>query len=163
MIKVSMIGMAAVQVMIRDLAKANKNPRSEFAIIGRRMLKMQRQHFTDKRDAEGTRWPALSKATIKARRKGPRKGEPQPLRDTGRLFNSLTSQATNIGAIVGTNVKYAATHQFGVEDRNIPARPFLFLTTGEIDILAKYLTDPLIVMHIKKHGSSGMSSVEVIA
>lgn len=74
----------------------------------------------------------------------------QILRDTGVLLNSLgpgrlTGQGTSIsysnpsgeggeehifevGAgeiIVGTNVKYASTHQHGDASRNIPARPFL--------------------------------------
>lgn len=155
--------MAAVRTVIRDLTKANKNPRREFELIGRRMLKMQRQHFKDEAGPDGTTWPELNKATIEARRKGPGKGEPKPLRDTGRLFNSLTSQATDIGAIVGTNVKYAPTHQFGAPDRNIPARPFLYLTKDETGILAKLLTDPLITLHIKRHGASGMSSVEGVA
>ena len=37
----------------------------------------------------------------------------QPLRDTGRLMNSLTREATQTEARVGTNVVYAAVHHFG--------------------------------------------------
>lgn len=37
----------------------------------------------------------------------------QTLRDTGRLFQSLTTQATDHSASWGTNVIYAAIHQFG--------------------------------------------------
>lgn len=36
-----------------------------------------------------------------------------PLRDTGRLMNSLTREATQTEARVGTNVVYAAVHHFG--------------------------------------------------
>ena len=39
--------------------------------------------------------------------------EGQPLRDTGRLMNSLTREATQTEARVGTNVVYAAVHHFG--------------------------------------------------
>ncbi len=68
------------------------------------------------------------------------------LRDTGVLLNSLSpgqlvgdsyskpsgdggldqifDLATN-GVVVGTNVLYSATHQYGDAKRNIPARPFL--------------------------------------
>lgn len=64
------------------------------------------------------------------------------LRDTGILLNSLSpgemtgseyqsstedqvfDTITN-GVIVGTNVPYAATHQYGDAKRGIPARPFL--------------------------------------
>ena len=37
----------------------------------------------------------------------------QTLRDTGRLYKSITSKAYPDRAEVGTNVKYAARHQFG--------------------------------------------------
>lgn len=68
------------------------------------------------------------------------------LRDTGVLLNSLspgqlsngnytkptgdggTNQVFDVcanGVIVGTNVIYSATHQYGDRTRNIPARPFL--------------------------------------
>ena len=89
--KVSIVGMAAVRTVVRDLTKANQNPQREFGLIGRRMLKMQREHFKDKAGPDGKAWPALSPATIEARRKGSGKGEPQPLRDTNVLFNSLSS------------------------------------------------------------------------
>jgi len=50
-----------------------------------------------------TKWKA-----IKAR-------DGQPLRDTGRLQNSITSQVSGDAVYVGTNVKYAAVHQFGAK------------------------------------------------
>lgn len=40
-----------------------------------------------------------------------RKG--QPLRDTGRLRNSITSRYTPTEAVSGTNLIYAPVHQFG--------------------------------------------------
>lgn len=36
-----------------------------------------------------------------------------PLRDTGRLMNSMTSRPTKDQVFIGTNLFYAATHQFG--------------------------------------------------
>ena len=39
----------------------------------------------------------------------------QPLRDTGRLQNSITSAVHGDTVLVGTNVVYAATHQFGAK------------------------------------------------
>lgn len=65
------------------------------------------------------------------------------LRDTGVLLNSLSPGQVSIGnseytppgdqifnltasgVIVGTNVPYAAVHQFGSKKKGIPARPFL--------------------------------------
>jgi hypothetical protein len=45
---------------------------------------------------------------------------PQPGEGGGQIFSLLAN-----GVIVGTNVKYAATHQYGDPKRKIPARPFL--------------------------------------
>ena len=71
----------------------------------------------------------------------------QPLRDTGRLRGSISPAADASGVTVGTNINYAAVHQFGATIKpkkaggrlvfpgagkmifarqvTIPARPFL--------------------------------------
>lgn len=80
-------------------------------------------------------WAGLSPLTI-ARRRG---GAGAILQDTGELKRSITATHTEDTASVGTNLKYAPTHQFGARqgefgrsDRNtplpwgdIPARPFI--------------------------------------
>jgi phage gpG-like protein len=43
---------------------------------------------------------------------------------TGRLKNSIKVKNEAEGATVYTNVPYAADHQFGIERKNLPARPF---------------------------------------
>ena len=45
---------------------------------------------------------------------------PEPDADGGQIFKTIAN-----GVIVGTNVKYAAAHNYGVPDRKLPARPFL--------------------------------------
>ncbi len=52
--------------------------------------------------------PTAWKPSERVRRKGG-----QTLRLTGRLMNSLTAFADDTGGGVGTNVKYAAIHNFG--------------------------------------------------
>lgn len=80
-------------------------------------------------------WAGLSPLTI-ARRRG---GSGAILQDTGELKRSIKATHTNDTATVGSNLKYAPTHQFGAKqgefgrsDRNtplpwgdIPARPFI--------------------------------------
>lgn len=61
-----------------------------------------------------------------------------PLVDTENLMNSITSYYDNNVAEVGTNEPYAAIHQFGGKagrgrKMDIPARPFLVLTTQDED------------------------------
>ncbi|MCR9089872.1 MAG: phage virion morphogenesis protein [Proteobacteria bacterium] len=91
--------------------------------------------FTDGRDPYGIRWEPLSEVTIASRRQR----SDVPLRDSGRLANSIQVAAIRDRVSVGTNVEYASTHQFGAKQgdfgrtrRNgpipwgdVPARPFL--------------------------------------
>lgn len=78
----------------------------------------------------------------------------QPLRDTGRLQRSITSQVQGDAVAVGTNVRYARTHQFGatilpkqakhlaaptaagglafLKKATIPSRPFLPIVAGDV-------------------------------
>ncbi|HIB69706.1 MAG TPA: hypothetical protein EYO33_32670 [Phycisphaerales bacterium] len=87
--------------------------------------------WTRKFRAEGPGWAPLSEATLLRRKK---EGEgAQILRDTGRLFQSLTDSASE-GSVfkldsttleIGTNLEYAAVHQDGSQAKNIPRRPFL--------------------------------------
>lgn len=77
----------------------------------------------------------------------------QPLRDTGRLQRSITSEVIGDAAVVGTNVRYARTHQYGAtifpvdakalrwmtprgpvfaQQVTIPARPFMPLSAGGV-------------------------------
>lgn len=49
---------------------------------------------------------------------------------TGRLRTSIATKPTekrgdSYVAKIGTNVEYAAVHEFGFPERNIPARPFM--------------------------------------
>ena len=79
-------------------------------------------------------WAGLSPLTI-ARRRG---GAGAILQDTGELKRSIKATHTEDTASVGTNLKYAPTHQFGAKMGqyghtakspipwgDIPARPFI--------------------------------------
>jgi len=102
--------------------------------IGTALVEETRTGFATSTDPYGTPWLPLKM----------RAG--QPLRDTARLMNSITHVADNEGVEVGTNVAYAATHQFGAtitpkvapwlvfqgpsgtvftKQVTVPARPFL--------------------------------------
>lgn len=100
-----------------------------------------------------------------------RKG--QPLRDTGRLRSSINAQADDSGVTVGTNVDYAAVHQFGTTIKpkkqggrlvfaggsgglifakqvTIPARPFMPLdASGAVDLPASY--QKTVINRIRAH------------
>ena len=61
------------------------------------------------------------------------------------LVDSITPDYGKDFALIGTINKYAATHNFGDESRNIPQREWLALTEGDIeeilDDIGKDLTD----------------------
>lgn len=106
------------------------------------MRKMQIDHFVQAKDSTGKSWTPLKPATLKARRKGGKTGRSAKiLQDTGRLKNSIVASSTVDRAEVGTNVIYAATHQF--RRGPIPAREFLYISDSEGTTLAKMIGDEM--------------------
>lgn len=59
----------------------------------------------------------------------------------GHLLDSIQYLVSDGQVEVGSNLIYASTHQFGDEDRNIEPRPFLGLSTANIDELDTVLDD----------------------
>ena len=66
------------------------------------------------------RWNGLSRA--KARTGADGRPPSAPLIQSAQLRNSIHDKSDASGFAVGTNVKYAATHQFGEPGRTIRAR-----------------------------------------
>jgi len=100
----------ARKVLNHVVAKA-KHPKSVMAGIGDDLAAEIRLGFAAGEDPYGEAWahPVF------------RSG--QPLRDTGRLMNSITYHADDDSVEVGTNVCYAATHQFGALIAAQPGSP----------------------------------------
>ncbi len=71
------------------------------------------ERFRQGRDPDGKRW----KTSIRAAEEGGK-----TLIRSSQLRNSIHSQSDASGFAVGTNVKYAATHQFGESGRMVRAR-----------------------------------------
>lgn len=84
-------------------------------ILGASQLQSVYKTFRDQGSPSGS-WPALSPMTI---RRNPRKYGPghKLLIDTGRLRNSITVAPRPGSVSIGTNVAYAAVHQFGSADQ----------------------------------------------
>ena len=85
--------------------------------------------FRQSRGPDGVPWEGLTRETMKRRRQGRnrdvRKGS--ILYDTGRLKDSIESTHTKSILEFGTNVEYAAYHQFG---SGRMYRPFLPVAAG---------------------------------
>ncbi len=71
------------------------------------------ERFQQSRGPSGKKW----KTSIRAASRGGK-----ALIDTSQLRNSIKSQSDETGFAVGTNVKHAATHQFGEPGRTIRAK-----------------------------------------
>lgn len=109
--------------------------------IGRVMKTDVQMNFRRGISPQGQKW-----APLKSR-------AGQPLRDTGRLMRSVDYVANRDEVVIGTNVKYGPTHQFGAVIRpkngnllrfkvgnrfvfakkvTIPARPFIGLAARQL-------------------------------
>lgn len=101
--------------------------------IGARGVSSTQQRFLDEKTPEGTPWLK----SLRARLSGGK-----TLRDTARLFQSFTHQATASSVEWGTNVVYAGIHQFGgdIRAKNKPALAFR-LADGS-SVVTKKVTMP---------------------
>ena len=95
-------------------------------------LKASIERSFDRQGSPEGAWAPLKPATVRERRrKGYGPTRPILIRQGGRegLLGSITSASGRDWAAAGTNLRYAATHQFGRDA--IPARPFLALWPEE--------------------------------
>lgn len=91
----------AVQTALAQLAQQVQNKTPVLNAIGADVLKRVQLNFRNSQSPEGVTWAKLKS----------RKG--QPLIDSGRLRNSISYEANSDSVSIGTNVIYAAVHQFG--------------------------------------------------
>jgi phage virion morphogenesis protein len=121
---------ARANAKITALTQALANPQPLYATIGRVLVNRVRLCFKMGIDPWGSPWAALKI----------RKG--QPLRNTGRLQRSISSQADASGVTVGTNLKYAPTHQWGATIVPKKAKRLAFPGPGGSMIFAKKVVVP---------------------
>ncbi len=105
--------MISIDVKIHDegirrtmtlLSRRLKDARPLMRSIGEDVVDGVREHFERQKSPDGVPW----KPSRRAIREG---GE--TLRDTGTLYGSIHARAQSRRVIVGTNVRYAATMQYG--------------------------------------------------
>lgn len=146
---------AEVRRAIDGLISAAVNLQPALDEIGTMLVAATQQRFERGEAPDGARWPE----SIRAREEGG-----QTLIDRGHLRDSITHRASAEEVEVGTNVLYAATHQFGatIRARNarhlkfrlgdrfvsktevtIPARPFIGISADDRAEIAEILIDHL--------------------
>jgi phage virion morphogenesis protein len=139
-----MNGDAALRAALEELIRRAENLQPAFADIGEALLLSHRERWDDQVDPEGKHWAALSSDYAQSQRKRESRGKDKILvLDTFLRDTSLNYAAERSGLMFGTDSVYAATHQFGDADRNIPARPFIGLSDDDLENARKVITELL--------------------
>lgn len=128
MIKFEVDNRAVIEAL-RQLQRKAENLQQPMDEIGAELVENIRLGFTASEDPWGGPWKTLKK----------RQG--QPLRDTGKLMNSITHRAQADSVVIGTadTAGKALLHQFGSgkasgRGSGVPARPYLPIRNGQADI-----------------------------
>lgn len=127
-----------VQNALKGLLDAGQSLRPALLEIGEYLIEVHEERFSAQIGADGRRWAALSPAYQKVKKRHP----DMVLVLNEYLANSFRYQADDRELLFGTDRIYAAVHQFGSPEKNIPARPFLGIAEGDqepVQIIAEYL------------------------
>jgi len=113
--------MAALGTLLNELRERGGNIAELTPAIAEDLLESVMERFELQSGHEQGPWPALSEATLAARRLA---ASPQMLRDSGVLFGSLVAFSSNEAAEAFTNVPYAKFHVSHLPRTKIPLRDF---------------------------------------
>jgi phage virion morphogenesis protein len=113
--------MAGTSITITDTASpalsrliiAATQPAEMMRDIAGYLLFSTQRRFETETGPDGKKWQALKPRTAAARAGRKVRGSAHILRQSTRLYQSLTSASDATSAQVGTNVEYAGIHQFG--------------------------------------------------
>lgn len=99
----------------------------------------------EKRAPDGTPWAPWSEAYAASLKRRNRRNPRSLLVGVGDLRDSVQNYTTGETVKVGSNLVYAAIHQFGGEavGKNIPARPYLGLSNDNATAIEEFVADRL--------------------
>lgn len=107
--------------------RACRDMRPAYRRIGRLMVRSTRRTFAVGGRPE--RWEPLKQRRHHQQRRG------KPMKDSGALQDSIGYLAERDFIEWGSELPYAAAHQYGTED--LPARPFLAILIEDEDAMAE--------------------------
>ena len=126
-----------LKAALEHLERAMAHPEPAYADIGEHLLRTTRDRFDSQTDPEGNAWRELSPAYAKRK---PRNAD-RILTLAGYLGAQLHYDAGDEGLELGSSLIYAAVHQFGWEERGIPARAYLGISGDDADAVLDMLED----------------------
>lgn len=99
----------------------------------------------EKRAPDGTPWAPWSEAYAESLKRRNRRNPRSLLVGVGDLRDSIQNYTTGEKVKVGSNLIYAAIHQFSGEavGMNIPARPYLGLSADNATAIEEFVADRL--------------------
>ena len=132
---------SALNAALSRVAAVLANPSATLDQVGRYLVASTLRRFERERAPDGSPWLKSARALAVGGK---------TLTDTGRLRGSITHTVTYGGRAVevGSNVLYAAIHQFGGRAgkglrATIPARPYLGIDEHDRDAIARIVSRAL--------------------
>ena len=95
------------------------------------LLNLIDENFETQGQSSGEKWQELSDSWKEYRKKINKQGN-SILEFNGDLRRSMLSQIKKDSLTIGSPLVYSAVHQFGYDEKNIPARPFFRFTDENI-------------------------------
>lgn len=122
----SWAGDQALQAKLRSLSNAKLD--DLLATLGGELESQAKRRLSDEKKTgpDGVKWDDWSELYAKTRHEGH-----SLLQGEGHLHDSLQFAVRAAEVELGSNLIYAATHQFGRPDDGIPARPYLGITADD--------------------------------
>lgn len=136
-LELSIANSAEVEAAFRELQAKLTDLTPFFQDIGEALLNSTRERFRSQTAPDGTPWARLSPA-YQPRKK---KNANLILTLNSYLRGTLNYRASPREVRIGTPLIYGATHQFGRPEKNIPARPFLGLSSDDETMILDALND----------------------
>lgn len=102
--------------------------------LGTEIVEQSRSRILEtQRDPEGNQWQDYAASTLRGLKAKGLANVVSLLHRSGMLQSSIEVQRkSSWDVLVGSVMEYAAVHQWGYKKRNIPARPYLGVSTDDI-------------------------------
>jgi len=134
-VSVDLRGEAAITKELNRILARGLDLVPAFYEVGEYLLESTQDRMSDEVSPDGKAWEPLSVNTLE--QKDLNNQSSKILRGYGTLADTLNYQISGNQLMFGSNMEYAASHQFGRDSANIPARPFLGVNgEDETEILA---------------------------
>ena len=134
-IEIQDIGVSAA---LDQLLRAAGDFTPAMASLGEHLLRSHHERWDREIAPDGTPWAPLSPGYAA------RKAQAHPaagILEASGMLRRLNYQAGRDSLTLGTNRIYGATHQYGDDERGIPARPYLGFEPGDLREAAEILID----------------------